>query len=156
MRVLMVFAVLVALLAPGGGRDLASEREELRRADLDFARAVASRNGARFLGFLAEDVTFLPQRAEPVHGPDAVRRLWAELLAPSGPALSWVPTRVDLAASGDLGYTMGTYEFRTADAEGHPVVRYGKYVTIWRRQPGGRWKVAVDIGNESPSPATAR
>jgi hypothetical protein len=73
MRVLMAFAVLVALLSPGGGRDLASEREELRRADLDFARAVASRNGGRFPGFLAEDVTFLPATITGGHSASAVR-----------------------------------------------------------------------------------
>jgi ketosteroid isomerase-like protein len=33
----------------------------------------------------------------------------------------------------------------------------GNYVTIWRRQPDGSWKVAVDIGNQdAPPPDSAQ
>jgi len=28
--------------------------------------------------------------------------------------------------------------------------RRGKYITIWRKQADGRWKVAADLGNQGP------
>jgi ketosteroid isomerase-like protein len=57
-----------------------------------------------------------------------------------------------VAKSGELGWTWGTYELHTKDADGKPVIRYGKYVNVWRKQKNGEWKVIVDLGNPSPPP----
>ncbi len=67
-------------------------------------------------------------------------------------ALSWEPKKAEVAKSGELGWTWGTFELHTKDAEGKPVVRYGKYVNIWRKQKDGAWKVILDMGNASPAP----
>lgn len=63
-------------------------------------------------------------------------------------ALTWQPTKVEVARSGDLGYTTGTYESKFHDKEGKPQTRRGRYVTVWRKDPAGRWKVVIDIGNQ--------
>jgi ketosteroid isomerase-like protein len=55
----------------------------------------------------------------------------------------------DISASGDLGYTYGTYEFRAKD--GKLIVEHGKYTSIWK-QRDGKWKVVLDMGNASPEP----
>ena len=56
----------------------------------------------------------------------------------------------DISSSGDLGYTYGTFEFRSKDKDGKPTVDYGKYTSIWKKQADGSWKVALDMGNSSP------
>jgi ketosteroid isomerase-like protein len=53
----------------------------------------------------------------------------------------------DVAASGDLGYTFGTYVFITKDKDGKPFREYGKYTSIWKMQKDGSWKVVLDMGN---------
>jgi ketosteroid isomerase-like protein len=58
-----------------------------------------------------------------------------------------------MAASGDLGYTFGNYVLKAKDKDGKPVVEYGKYATVWKKQKDGSWKVAMDMGNASPAPA---
>ena len=30
--------------------------------------------------------------------------------------------------------------------------RFGKYLTVWRKEPNGTWKFVVDGGNSRPSP----
>jgi hypothetical protein len=72
----------------------------------------------------------------------------------SGPAslLTWEPQRAEVARSGELGWTWGTYEVRPeGDLEAEPLA-YGKYVNVWRTQPDRTWKVIVDTGNSSPAP----
>jgi len=59
--------------------------------------------------------------------------------------LTWTPVGGDISASGDLGYTYGTFEFRAKDK-----VDYGKYTSIWKLQKDGSWKVVLDMGNASP------
>jgi len=62
----------------------------------------------------------------------------------------------DMAASGDLGYTYGTYVFTSKNKEGKLVASYGKYTSIWKKQKDGQWKVVVDMGNSSPEPTTGK
>ena len=62
--------------------------------------------------------------------------------------------KAEMAASGDLGYTFGNYVATSKDKDGKVVKHYGKYVTIWKKQADGSWKVAMDTGNSSPEPGT--
>jgi ketosteroid isomerase-like protein len=57
-----------------------------------------------------------------------------------------------MAASGDLGYTYGNYILKSKNKEGKVVASYGKYMSVWKKQKDGSWKVAVDMGNSSPEP----
>ena len=36
--------------------------------------------------------------------------------------------------------------------DGKPVIEYGKYTSIWKKQADGSWKVVLDMGNASPAP----
>ena len=63
---------------------------------------------------------------------------------------------------GDLARTIGPNDQLRAvrdyenivvkSANGTVVQRFGKYLTIWRKQPGGEWRFVVDGGNLSPTP----
>lgn len=58
----------------------------------------------------------------------------------------------DVSSSGDLGYSVGTFELTLNDSEGNPVTRKGKYTTVWQKQTDGQWKVVSVTPNlDSPS-----
>lgn len=120
--------------------------EVLIKADRAFA-LYAQQHGvaSAFREFAATEALSLPMGEAPIHGREAIFR--AMSISPAGD-LRWRPVGADLARSGDLGYTWGTYEFRPQDA----AMRHGKYVTIWKKQRDGSWKYVVDIGNASPPP----
>jgi ketosteroid isomerase-like protein len=40
--------------------------------------------------------------------------------------------------------------FRQKEASGKVTERRGQYVTIWRKQPDGSWKVVFDTGSTLP------
>ena len=56
--------------------------------------------------------------------------------------IRWQPLHAEVAASGDLGYTWGVAE--SAATQDGPFKPYGIYVTIWKRQAGGKWKFVYD------------
>jgi ketosteroid isomerase-like protein len=91
---------------------------------------------------MASDATVYPPGMPAVSGTDAIRKTFTEMTGTPGFALSWTPTRADVAASGDLGTTIGTYEMSMAGSS-----EKGKYVTVWRKQTDGSWKVVDDIFN---------
>jgi ketosteroid isomerase-like protein len=134
----------------GTVRHRSSPADVLLQADRDFA-LYAQQHGVAtaFREFAAPDALSLPMGEVPVRGREAIFRAMSDF--PPG-ELRWRPVGADLARSGDLGYTWGTYEFRAPDAGGKPAPRHGKYVTVWKRQRDGSWKYVVDIGNASPTP----
>lgn len=58
--------------------------------------------------------------------------------------LEWEADFVDVAASGDLGYTYGHYTFEAKDSTGNPIKATGTFRTVWKRQPDGSWKYVWD------------
>lgn len=120
-----------------------------------FAQAVASRDMDRFLAFWADDGAVFPPGAPIATGKVAIRAEWAALLSDKEAALNWSPVRAEVARSGDLGYTWGTYVL-TRTRDGKEVSRRtGKYLTIWRRGTDGTWRVVADIGSPDPPPEPA-
>lgn len=63
--------------------------------------------------------------------------------------LNWFPIYGDVSRAGDLGYTTGPYVL-SDDTKKEPP-DYGYYFTIWKRQPDGAWRVALDLGIPTPA-----
>jgi ketosteroid isomerase-like protein len=59
--------------------------------------------------------------------------------------LSWVPATSDIAASGDLGYTYGTFDLKSGGAS----VEHGSYVRVWKKHDG-KWRVVMDVMSPDP------
>lgn len=124
---------------------------DLIAADEAFARTAEELGLAEaFASWAAPDATMMPVDQKPVTGRDEVRKQFADF--PADMTLSWKPFKADIAKSGDLGYTLGTYELKRRGAGGEPVVSHGKYCSVWKKQADGSWKWVVDIGNSSPAP----
>lgn len=83
-----------------------------------------------------------------VIGPHAIDEFLAGRGAES--SLTWHPIFAAVAASRDLGYTIGEYTITARGPTGAAVQRFGKYLTVWKRQSNGTWKFVVDGGNGSP------
>lgn len=92
----------------------------------------------------------------PPHGPsvttkEAIRALWKELVTDA--SISWKTKKVEVAQSGDLAYSSGTYEVKFNDPSGKPGNDRGKYLQVWKKQADGSWKCVMDTWN-SDLPAT--
>lgn len=97
-----------------------------------------------------DDARVLAPDAPMARGKEASRAVFAELEAMPGYSLTWEPSTAD--ASGDLGYTIGTYHMEFRDPQDRLVAVDGKYMTVWKKQPDGTWKVAVDMFNANGPP----
>ena len=59
--------------------------------------------------------------------------------------LTWEPKIVRVANTSQLAVSTGPYVLQTANNKS-----YGYYLSIWKRQTDGGWKVAADIGVSAP------
>jgi ketosteroid isomerase-like protein len=138
-----------APIVPRGRREVAVR--QVRQADSAFALAADLQGTGVAFGLYVAPQGVVFSGSEIVTGTDAVRALYDEQQRGGG-TLNWRPVYADAAESGDLGFTVGEYVFTGRGANGTVVQRFGKYLTIWRKQPSGDWRFVVDGGNVSPTP----
>ena len=74
-------------------------------------------------------------------GRDAIRERTRKYLETSGPATTARADIGDFVVSGDLAYEWGTSDARFAPKPGGPAKRAGRYLTCWKKQPDGSWKI---------------
>ena len=140
---------------PGVVADLPMARtrgplEQVRAADTAFS-ALAQRvgTGRAFGDFAAGNAQIFSTPGEFVTGPDAI----SDSFGPSGTngVLAWHPVAGGVSKSGDLGFTVGNAVFTGQREDGGPVVRYSKYLTVWKKQRDGEWRYVVDGGSARPN-----
>ncbi len=129
----------------GDSARLTQWKVELIEADHEFERAVQKSGLGAWLTGFAPDGMMISGGATHT-GQDGIRRAMLPMFSDSAFEIHWVPSFSAVSSTGDLGYTVGTYEM-TSSGEDGPVARTGTYLTVWRRQANGSWKVEADIGN---------
>jgi ketosteroid isomerase-like protein len=131
---------------------MASEKptaDTLRRLEADFMKAAAEHGSQGYLSYYADDAVEVPNGSPIIQGKVNIAKGMG-FLDQKDNHLTWTPVGADISASGDLGYTYGTFEFRSKDKDGKEIVDHGKYTSIWKKQKDGSWKVVLDMGNASP------
>jgi ketosteroid isomerase-like protein len=138
----------------GRATDLKSEEAAIRQADAEWVEAAKSKKVDAWLAFYTDDAVVLPPNEEVAMGRESARKSVAELLALPGLAISWKPTKVIVARSGDIAYLIGAYSLSFRDSGGRPLTDHGKLLEIWERQSDGTWKCSADTWNSDlpPSP----
>jgi ketosteroid isomerase-like protein/quercetin dioxygenase-like cupin family protein len=110
----------------------------------------AGKDPEKFLSFFAPDATLYAPGMPVANGSAQVRETVTKITSAPGFSLTFAPNKAGVSASGDMGYTAGTYE-ATMDGGSEK----GKYVTIWKKQADGSWKVTDDIFNADAAPPSA-
>lgn len=104
-------------------------------ADRAFAtRSAESGSQSAFLEYLADDGVLLR--------PTAVRgRDWLEAHEAASGRLDWQPEGAAVSCDGSLAVSIGPWTYSQLGS-----VTHGHYLTVWRRQPSGQWRVLIDHG----------
>ena len=146
MRLLLLAIIIVTITATASAqvsRDLA-ELADTERAFAAETVKLGFRDG--FIKFFADDgIGFGPH-------PERTR----EKLLKSPPAtgrrtviFNWAPMFGDISAAGDMGYTTGPVLFTDVTENPKPPW-HGMYFSVWQKQADGSWKVAIDMGVDTP------
>lgn len=139
----LVLTIAVAASARAQEADPAAAARTIVEHEARFVQLGQDRGTkAAFLEFLADDsIVFSPG---PVNG----KQEWGKR-PDQGISLKWTPVFAAMSRSADLGYTTGPAEWRKEKEDATPF-GYGQFLSIWRKQKDGAWKVALDVGSEVP------
>jgi hypothetical protein len=122
--------------------------DSLTAAERAFAR-MAGEQGIRasFIANFADDgIAFEPQ-------PFKLKPSWSARPPAADPlalVLEWDPAAAAISHDGDFGITTGPYALR--DRGSDRPRRVGVFFSVWRREAGAPWRVALDAGIETPQP----
>jgi len=146
MKIISATALALALAGCASQPPAMDAASSLAAAESAFAaHSVREDMRAAFLAAFAPDGVF-------------VRNGWTNALdwlreRPAPPiVLDWRPQYVEVAASGELGLSTGPWKI-TSRAKPETAPQYGQFVSVWRREGTGPWKVAVDLGVSHPAEA---
>jgi ketosteroid isomerase-like protein len=136
----LVFCCVVVVAQRGTGPSPAEGTltEQVRSAEIAFAKSMADRDAAAFASLIGDEAVFFGNQSV-MRGKTEVVAGWKRFFDGAAAPFSWKPTEVEVLASGTLAMTSGP----VFDPNG---ARIGTFNSIWQRQADGSWKVIFDKG----------
>jgi ketosteroid isomerase-like protein len=134
-----------AIRAGALGQTSKNAEDGILAADLAWEKVYSAKDLDRSVAFCDEEGSMLAPNTPIATGKAALAKAIAGDFAHGD--LAWHPNKAGVARSGELGYTSGTYEQRFKNASGKTVLDKGKYLTVWKKQADGTWKVLFDMFN---------
>jgi uncharacterized protein (TIGR02246 family) len=131
---------------PGAAADTAAASDAVNRTEQEMLAAFQAKDAAKLSSYYASDGVFATPGRPAAKGSDAVTKALTQDFSDPNFKLSFANEKTEVAASGDLAYTHGTFNVgytnpQTKQAESGS----GTYVTVFKKQPDGSWKVAADV-----------
>ena len=124
-------------------RDVNSIRELEHKA----REAAKAKDLDRYISFYADDAILLWPGAPMITGRAAIRKFMQVFFSVPDFSLSFETVHAEVSLAGDFAYTCGTNNVTLVDLNGKRIKDSGKYLTVYKKQSGGTWKVVADMGN---------
>lgn len=123
-----------------------AERTNLLNAERAFLKSAQTDGMVKaFAKHLSQDARVHRNGVQPILGQDAI----AQFLAKTSFIPTWEPMFADVAQSGDLGYTYGSYELKET-SDSNATTEKGYYARVWKRGANDQWQVALDTTSPLP------
>ncbi len=120
--------------------DIEAEVEAIRAADTAWLKAAEEKDVDAMASFLAEDFAFTGYAN--LRDKAAFHEIYTKQFSLEGREISWVTDKIFVADSGDLAYSLSTFEdVRVIDGETKTDIF--TTLVVWKKQPDGNWKVVA-------------
>ena len=125
----------------------AQARAAIEATNLKFAAAMVKGDAAAAAGMYTSDAVVMLPNQPAMQGLAAIQAGIAGMLKDVA-VKTFTPKTSDVIVAGEYAIETGTFEWlMQAKAGGPAMPDKGKYLTVWKRQADGGWKVVRDINN---------
>jgi uncharacterized protein (TIGR02246 family) len=126
--------------------DLVAEQTKLRDIESAWAKDAAAKDLEKSVANYADDAVLIMPGAPPSKGKDAIHAAWKGMLEDPNLKINFSADRVEISAGGDLATTKGSYTLTVTNPKTKkPVNDKGSYITVYKKQADGGWKVIEDM-----------
>jgi uncharacterized protein (TIGR02246 family) len=124
---------------------LAEVKRAIDKGNAQWVEGWEKKDPSMIAALFTEDGSLLTRNSKIIKGPAQImERQRAAMQSVSG-AVKVTVTTVDVWLEGETAYETGKYSYKYQE-KGQPVTEEGRYVTIWKRQKDGSWKLFMDMG----------
>jgi len=120
---------------------------EILQAEKAFNEASTLNGAPGWASYFLEEGKMLSKSGRPFTGPKEIQQAIEPLFALHQLQFTWEPSYVEVSKDGSLGYTYGSYLRQYELQAGAKHEEKGMYMSIWKRDVDGKWRVAADVGN---------
>jgi uncharacterized protein (TIGR02246 family) len=126
----------------------AADQKAIADMEAAWVPAWQAKDVDKIVAVYAADAVVMQPDMPAMKGTEAIRAGVKAFVGDKNFALTFAPIAVEVAKSGDIGYTYGTYTATmTSPKTKKPVTEKGKYVTVYKKQADGAWKAFLDTNN---------
>ena len=148
---MMVGLIALGLSTAAPAQTDDADANSVRAADAAWLKVYSAKDLQKSVAFFDDQGSMLSPNDPIATGKAAISKLIASDF--SFGDLTWQVDKAGVAKSGELGYTSGRYKFSFKDPSGKPATDNGKYLTLWKKQADGSWKVLYDMFNTDQPPS---
>jgi uncharacterized protein (TIGR02246 family) len=127
-------------------QDTAGVGAAIHAANARFLEAFKRGDKAGLVANYADDAILMMPNEEAWRGRDGLDRGFSGFLSQMS-FKDGSATTADLMLAGDLAVETGTFAWTLQPKAGPEIKDKGKYLTVWKRQQDGTWKIVRDINN---------
>jgi len=132
----------------------AADQKAIRDGEAAWNGEWAARDADKIVSHYADNASLLLTNMPALRGKNAIMSGTKEFLADKNLTLTFTNSSVNVAKSGDVAWSEGTYALTQTDMKSKKVIaEKGKYVTVYKKQTDGVWKAEADITNPDAPPA---
>jgi uncharacterized protein (TIGR02246 family) len=124
---------------------LAGVRRAIDKGNAQWSEGWAKGDATLVASIFASDGVQLAGNGEIIRGRQEIRDRQKKQMETVDPGTKVTVTTTKVWLDGDLAYETGKYKYEYRE-KGKPAVDEGKYVTLWKRQKDGSWKLTMDMG----------
>ncbi|HUJ32261.1 MAG TPA: SgcJ/EcaC family oxidoreductase [Candidatus Acidoferrum sp.] len=140
----------IALAADSHSADIKALKDNEAQWNKDWE----ARDAAKIASHYGKDAVLMAPGSAPAVGMEAIQGELKEMVADPALSLKFAPSVVEVAKSGDMAYTQGSYTMTVTDSASKKVIHdKGSYVTVYKKQ-GGAWKAVSDIATSEGAPGS--
>jgi uncharacterized protein (TIGR02246 family) len=162
-RTILLLAAAFALFAfqsscsqthpPAAPDTRAADEQAIRDGEAQWVKDFSARDIDKVAAHYADDGVSMIPLMTLMTGKDAIRAGLKEEFSDPNSHLDFHAVKVEVAKSGDLAYSEGTYAYTSTDPNTKKgVIEHGNYVEVYKKQADGSWKAAADIATQEIGP----
>jgi uncharacterized protein (TIGR02246 family) len=134
---------------PAAASASAADTDAVKKLETDFLAAIETKDFATAKAAYAADAVMVLPGDAPYQGAAAIAAEYDDFAA--DPAGKFDANNQSTVVSTDMAYSQGTYTVSyTSDETKKVETGQGYYVTVYKKQPDGSWKIVQDVSSPLP------
>jgi len=125
-----------------------TDADAIKAVEATILAGYKAKDAAKVVAQYADTAVIIEPGVPAIQGHDAIAKSVAESISDPAFSIDFTNSGTDVAMSGDLGYTHGTFRVSITDPKTKkPVSMAGNYTTVFKKQADGSWKAINDIAS---------